>query len=201
MPKNTFKTILVVFSIIIMLLPIFAALNGFLTGVLDNAGWYRPVQQFIVPWQARIVAGVIRPFGINSKVTPGSSLSTFYMIKKETAIPVDLSWNCLGWQSILLLIVSLITGLRGPFTHLSRIKCVLFGLVGTLLINILRMSVIALGIYYINALAAQIIHDYLAAFFTIIWLFIFWWFSYRYILEEKESHDTGNDNMEVTPKG
>jgi len=107
------------------------------------------------------------------------------MIKNGAAIPVDLSWNCLGWQSGLLLLVSLVAGLRGAFTTVSRIKCVIFGLTGTLLMNILRMSIIALGIYYVNSLAAQIVHDYFAAFLTLIWLVVFWWFAYAYILESR----------------
>src|SRR3972149_165009 len=183
--KHTFKTILAGFAIILALLPLFAALNSFLTNFLNTAGWYRPIQNFIVPWQARMVAAAISPFGIDSRVTPGSRLSAFYMIKNGAAIPVDLSWNCLGWQSGLLLLVSLVAGLRGAFTTVSRIKCVIFGLTGTLLMNILRMSIIALGIYYVNSLAAQIVHDYFAAFLTIIWLFFFWWFAYAYILESR----------------
>lgn len=185
MPKKTLKMLFVILSLVMILLPPFAAINGLLTKFLDNAGWYLPIKQHIVPWQARMVAVAIRPFGVESRVTPTSSLATFFMIKKGSAIPVDLSWNCLGWQSMLFLLVSFTAGLRGSFTSLSRMKCVIFGLVGTLLINIFRMSVIALGIYYVNALAARIVHDYLAAFFTIIWLFFFWWFSYSYVLEER----------------
>ena len=183
--KHTCKTILAGFAIILALLPLFAALNSFMTQGLNQAGWYQPIQKFIVPWQARMVAAAISPFGIESRVTPGARLSAFYMIKKGAAIPVDLSWNCLGWQSALLLIVSLIAGLRGAFSNLSRVKCIAFGLLGTLLMNIFRMSFIAIGIYYINALAAQIIHDYFAAFLTLIWLIFFWWFSYSFILEAK----------------
>src|SRR3989344_2812186 len=184
--KHTFKTILAGFAIILALLPLFAALNSFLTNFLNTAGWYRPIQEFIVPWQARMVSAAISPFGIDSRVTPGSTLSAFYMIKEGAAIPVDLSWNCLGWQSALLLLVSLFAGLRGAFSNFSRLKCVLLGLTGTLLINIFRMSFIAIGIYYVNSLAAQIVHDYLAAFFTLIWLMFFWWFSYSFILEERQ---------------
>lgn len=183
--KKTFKTILAGFVIVMTLLPVFAAMNSFFTEGLNHAGWWRPIQQYIVPWQARMVAVAISPFGIDSRVTPNSRLSTFYMIKKGTSIPVDLSWNCLGWQSALLLIVSLVAGLKGNYTNLSRIKCVALGLFGTLLLNIFRMSIIAIGIYYINSLAAQIIHDYFAAFLTLIWLITFWWFSYTYILDEK----------------
>lgn len=184
--KDTFKIIFAGFAAVMMVLPLFAALNSFLTEFLNQAGWYRPIQEFIVPWQARMVAVAISPFGIDSRVTPGVRLSAFYMIKDGAAIPVDLSWNCLGWQSALLLLVSLFAGLRGEFRHLSRIKCVLLGLSGTLLVNIFRMSIIALGIYYVNSLAAQIVHDYLAAFLTLIWLIIFWWFSYAFVLEPKQ---------------
>lgn len=181
--KETFKHIFLGFSIIIMLLPLFAALNSFLTQGLNKAGWYKPIQRYVVPWQARLVSVSIAPFGIESRVTPNDRLSAFYMIKNGAAIPVDLSWNCLGWQSLLLFILSLVIGLRGSYTNLSRIKIIIFGLLGTLLINVFRMSLIAIGIYYVNSLAAQIVHDYFAAFLTLIWLIFFWWFSYRYVLE------------------
>ena len=184
--KQTFKNIFAGFAIIMILLPVFAAINSFMTDSLNKAGWYRPIQKFIVPWQARMVAASISPFGIDSRVTPSSSFSAFYMIKDGAAIPVDLSWNCLGWQSALLLLVSLFAGLRGAFSNLSRVKCILLGLSGTLLVNIFRMSFIAIGIYYVNSLAAQIVHDYFAAFLTLIWLIFFWWFSYAFVLEAKE---------------
>lgn len=185
--KDTFKMLFATFAIIMVLLPPLAALNAFLTGFLNNAGWYRPIQDYIVPWQARMVAVAISPFGIDSRVTPGSRLAAFYMIKDGALIPVDLSWNCLGWQSALLFFVSLVAGLRGAFSHLSRIKCVILGLLGTLLINIFRMSFIAIGIYYVNSVAAQIVHDYFAALLTLIWLIFFWWFSYSFVLETKDA--------------
>lgn len=185
MQKRPFKAIFAGVTIILALLPMFAALNSVLTELLNRVGWWRPIQNVIVPVQARMVATAITPFGIESRVTPGSLYATFFMIKKGTAIPVYLSWNCLGWQSVLLLCVSLIAGLSGPFSTVSRIKCVVLGLTGTLLINIFRMSFIAVGIYYVNALAAQIVHDYFAAFLTLVWLVFFWWFSYKFVLEEK----------------
>jgi exosortase/archaeosortase family protein len=183
--KRPFKTILAALAIIMMLLPVLAAFNSVLTHWLDRAGWYRPIQMYLVPWEARMVAVAIKPFGVFSRVTPGNSLSAFYMIKDGAAIPVDLSWNCLGWQSLLFLMISLVAGLRGNFSLVSRFKTVFFGLLGTVLINVLRMAIIALGIYYVNSLAAQIVHDYFAAFLTLIWLFGFWYFAYSFVLEER----------------
>ncbi len=183
--KQTFKSLLAGSSIFILLLPVFAALNSFMTESLNHSGWWRPIQDFIVPWQAKMVASTLSPFGIDSRITSGSLYSSFYMIKDGTALPVYLSWNCLGWQSALLLVISFLIGLSSDFSNISRVKCIIFGLTGTLLVNIFRMSLIAIGIYYVNSLAAQIIHDYFAAFITLLWLVIFWWFSYKYILSSR----------------
>jgi hypothetical protein len=30
-----------------------------------------------------------------------------------------------------------------------------------------------------------VFHDYLAAGTTVVWLFVFWWFGYAYVLEER----------------
>jgi exosortase/archaeosortase family protein len=182
--KDTFKLILAALAIIMILLPPFAVLNSALTKALNKAEWYRPIQKYIVPWETRLVAATIAPLGIESKVTSDPK-AAFYMVKEGMAIPVDLSWNCLGWQSVLLLVISLVAGLRGSYTNFSRVKCVLFGLLGTLLINVFRMSFIAAGIYYVNSLFGMIVHDYFAAFITILWLGGFWWFSYSYILQHQ----------------
>ena len=191
--KYTFKMIFLALAIILMLLPIFAALNSFLTKTLDAAGWYRPIQKHVVPWEAKLVSAAVYPLGIKTRVTAGPTRFAFYMIKDNSIMPVDLSWNCLGWQSMLLLIISLIAGLRGRFTNISRIECIVLGFFGTLLINVFRMSFIAAGIYYINEIFAMVIHDYLAAFLALIWLMVFWWFSYSFVLEER-SVDEGVRN-------
>jgi exosortase/archaeosortase family protein len=167
-------------------LPIFAALNSSLTQALNKANWYQPIQKHIVPWEAKLVSAAVYPLGIKTRVAVGTTSFAFYMIKDGSVMLVDLSWNCLGWQSMLLLIVSLIAGLRGRFTNISRLECTVLGFFGTLLMNIFRMSFIAAGIYYINEFFAMVIHDYVAAFLTLIWLIFFWWFSYSYVLEERK---------------
>lgn len=185
--KSTFKIIFAATALVLILLPIFAALNSFLTRIFDAAAWYRPIQEYVVPWEAKIVSAAVYPFGIKTRINEGPSQFAFYMIKGDGVVPVNLAWNCLGWQSMLLLAVSLFAGLRGKFSNISRIECVTFGFFGTLLVNIFRMSAIAAGIYYVNEVFATVVHDYVAAFLTLVWLLFFWWFSYSYILEEKIS--------------
>lgn len=181
--KDVFKYIILWFVVLLILLPPFAALNSVMTKWLDRSSWYQPIQKYIVPWQAKLVSITIKPLGINSKVTPNDVSTAFFMISNGGSIPVDLSWNCLGWQSVLLLLLSLIIGLRGNYDIQSRIKIIIFGLFGTLLVNVVRMSIIAVMIFYVSSFAALIVHDYFASFVTLIWLSFFWWFSYKYILE------------------
>lgn len=183
--KSVFKLILIYFAIVMMLLPPFAALNSFMTFSLENSGWYVPIQKYIVPFQSKLVAVTLKPLGITSYTTTDNEMASFFMVKKSAAIPVDLSWNCLGWQSALLLVVSLFMGLSNKYSNQSRVLCVTFGLFGTLLMNVFRMTIIAAGIYYVNALTGKIVHDYMAAFFTLIWLILFWNFSFKYLLNDK----------------
>lgn len=184
--KNTFKFLFVGLAVIMLILPPLTVVNSLLTNIFSHAGWYRPIEKYIVPAEARLVAATIAPLGIQTRVTADPQ-AAFYMIKNGAALPVDLAWNCLGWQSVLLLFLSLVIGLKGNYTNWSRIKCVIFGLAGTLLINVFRMSFIAAGIYFVNSLFGMVIHDYFAAFITILWLMGFWWCSYSFLLEEKKA--------------
>lgn len=183
--KITFRYILAIGAIILVLLPFAATFTSFLTSIFDRAGWYQPIEQYLVPFEAKLVAATVYPFGVQTRLSPQAASYAFYMLKNNTLIPVDLAWNCLGWQSMLLFIVSLFVGLRGAYTGISRMECIVFGFFGTLLVNIFRMSFIVVGIYYVNEVFAYVIHDYLTAFVTIIWLLFFWWFSYSYLLESK----------------
>jgi exosortase/archaeosortase family protein len=164
-------------------LPPLAAVNSILTATLDRAGWYRPIKKYIVPWQARMVAVVVKPLGIESRIVSDSSLASMYFVKDAQLLPVDLAWNCIGWQSLLLFGLSLVAGMGGSFSWFSRTKCVVFGLAGTILMNVMRMSFLAVGIYYGNSFIVSIVHDYFAALMTLLWLIVFWWFSYTFILD------------------
>jgi len=61
----------------------------------------------------------------------------------------------------------------------------LIGILGTFLINLLRIALTVVLLVVSRPLFAVVFHDYLAAIMTIIWLVIFWWFAYSFVLEEK----------------
>lgn len=185
--KNTFKLLLAVLAVMLVTLPFVTTFNSVLTGLIERVGLYRTIQEVIVPFESRLVVTIIRFLDIPAFLAPAGEKASFYFIKGQEAFPVQLQWNCLGWQSLLLLFLSFAVGLLGNFTRISKLECVLIGLLGTFLINIFRMVFITVGIYYVNTVFALLIHDYFAALTTIAWLFGFWWFSYSFVLEEKET--------------
>lgn len=183
--KQTFKLLLIGLAVMLALLPLVTTFNSVLTELINKIGLYRVIQETVVPFESRLVVAIVRLLGIPAFLAQAGDQASFYFIKGQEAFPVQLQWNCLGWQSLLLLFLSFAVGFMGNFTRISKLECVLIGLLGTFLINIFRMVFITIGIYYVNTVFALLIHDYFAAIVTIIWLFGFWWFSYSFVLETK----------------
>lgn len=184
--KATFKKLFAAVAILLAVLPLVVTFSAVLTEVFNKIGAYVWLQDQIVPFEARLVAVLLRGVNITGVVTPGASFAMLLDRPGQLPLPVVLSWNCLGWQSLVLLGLTFATGLRGGWKRLSIAETIVLGVVGMFLINIFRMAFITSLAYYWNSVAAMIIHDYFAAFIALIWLIFFWWFSYSFILEPKK---------------
>lgn len=185
--KKTFKLLFAILAVMLVLLPFVTTFNSVLTELINSFGLYQTMQKTIVPFESRLVVGIIRLLGVSAYLAKIGEEASFYLEKGTILFPVQLQWNCLGWQSLLLLFISFLVGLQGEFSKLSKAECILIGFLGTFITNILRMVFITLGIYYINDVFANLVHDYFAALTTILWLFFFWWFSYAFVLEEENN--------------
>lgn len=186
--KRTFMNIFVVGAIILSVLPLIMTFSSLLTSVFDSMGWYVWLQKVVVPYESRYVGLLARLVGVNARVAVGERFSLLLEKSDGTLLPVVLEWNCLGWQSLILLGLTLVTGLRGRYTPLSKLEVVMIGVLGTFLVNLFRMVFIVSLVYYWNSLAAVIVHDYLASFVALVWMIFFWWFSYAFVLEERAAY-------------
>lgn len=193
--KRTFKLLLAGLAITLVTLPFVTTFNSVLTSAIETIGVYRSVQNLIVPFESRLIVAVTRSLGVTAFLGAPGERASFYLLQGTTYFPVELQWNCLGWQSLLLLSLSLIVGLQGNFSRISKFECILIGLLGTFLVNLLRMVFITVGIYYVNTVFALLIHDYFAALTTIAWLFFFWWFSFNFVLERKS--ESGESSLTI----
>lgn len=179
MKKETFKSIFLVLAIILVILPFLTTFSEQLTGLLQKTPLYLFIQNHIVPFETRIVGLILTLLKI--PVLVGSdSLSV-------AGQPLRVTWNCLGWQSVLFLLVSFFTGLQGQFKLSSKLETAAIGILGTFWINILRITFISILGGYLPSVFAVVFHDYFATLVTAAWLFFFWWFAYNFVLESKEA--------------
>lgn len=189
--KATFKKLFAGVAILLAVLPFVVTFSAVLTEIFNRIDAYIWLQEQVVPFEARLVAVLLRLVRINGVVTPDASFAMILERPGQSALPVQLEWNCLGWQSLVLLGLTLLTGLRGDWKLLSKAETIVLGVLGTFLINVFRMAFITSLAYYVNHIAAMIIHDYFAAFIALIWLIFFWWFAYSYMLIPKGASARG----------
>jgi len=173
---------------LLMLLPLVTTFNELLTSWAMQLGAGNPLQA-IVPVEARMVVGLLGLVGIHA------AASGSYMVVWDGAGAMHtlfISWNCIGWQSLVLLGVSLVTGLRGRHPVEARVQVIVIGVAGTMLLNLLRVAAVAAIAATIGVTPAILFHDYGGTLLVITYLFLFWMFAQRWILAAPQS-----DELEV----
>lgn len=178
--KKVFLAILLVLALVLATAPFLVTINEVLTRIVERNLLYGWIQKSIVPLEAKMMGVILMPFGYEYGFSPSNS------IIMVNGLRMGITWNCLGWQSFLLLMVSLVVGLRGKYRRGSMLEALVIGVLGTFWLNIARMLLTVLLAVHAPPIFRVVYHDYLAAITTVIWLFGFWWFSYSYVLEEKE---------------
>ncbi|TMG61363.1 MAG: exosortase/archaeosortase family protein [Chloroflexi bacterium] len=121
--------------------------------------------------------------------------SLLYVGTGAGSLALYISWNCVGWQTVLFLLVSMATGLQGEYTLRSRVETVALGVLGIAMLNILRITVVAVVAYLFGQLPAVIVHDYGSVIATVAFLMAFWAFAYNVVLER-----IGGDPEERSPE-
>ena len=176
--KKTFQNIFLFLAILLMVLPFMLTFNDILTRLAEKFVLYTWLQGKIVPLQIQLVGILVRPFGM--------SYVPFQDGMLVNGLPMKMTWNCLGWQSLLLFGASLLMGLRGSsYTWFSQIQVVILGLFGIFWVNLLRITFTVLLATFAMPVFRIVFHDYLAAITTVVFLIGFWWFSYSYVLEKE----------------
>jgi exosortase/archaeosortase family protein len=167
-------------ALIFLVLPFVTTFNELLTALVMRIKLYVLIENFVVPLETRVVAGLANSlFGVKAYVVNKSILLQY----GDRDLTAYISWNCIGWQSLILFALTTLTGLRGDFTMWSKVKAVLIGGQGTILLNIGRVLLILLVAMFWGYLPSLIIHDYMGTLMLLLWLVGFWHFSYNYVLE------------------
>jgi exosortase/archaeosortase family protein len=166
-------------ALILLALPFVTSYNDLLTAAGLRLGIAGPLQS-VSPLEARMVVALLNSLGIHAGAA-GSQLVVW-----GAAGPVNLfiSWNCIGWQSVVLLVVSLVAGVRGGNREAAA-QVVLIGLLGTVLVNVLRVTIVCVLAATLGRWPAVVFHDYAGTLMTIAWLFVFWAGAQRWLLVDR----------------
>lgn len=178
-------TLIALACALLMVLPLVTTFDDFLTSWALQLGADNPLQA-IVPAEARMVVGLLAAVGIRA-VASGSHI----VVWDQAGIMHTLliSWNCIGWQSLILVGVSFVSGLRGRHPLDARVQVVIIGVAGTMLLNLLRVAAVAALAATWGQTAAILFHDYGGTLAVVGWLFAFWLFVQRWILPADPSED------------
>ena len=178
-------TLLAMSCALLMLLPLVTTFDDLLTSWALALGANNPLQS-VVPAEARMVVSLLGLIGIRAAASGGHIVVWDAAGSMHTLF---ISWNCIGWQSLLLLGVSFFSGLRGPQPLTSRIQVIVIGVAGTMLLNLMRVAAVAALEASWGHLPALIFHDYGGTILVIGWLFAFWIVAQRWILVASASDD------------
>jgi exosortase/archaeosortase family protein len=178
-------TLLAMSCALLMLLPLVTTFDEFLTTLALQLGVNNPLQS-IVPIEARMVVSLLGLVGVRAAAS-GSHIVVWDAAGAMHTLFI--SWNCIGWQSLLLLGVSFFSGLRGEQALASRLQVIVIGVSGTMLLNLVRVAAVAALEATWGHLPALIFHDYGGTILVIGWLFFFWIAVQRWILVAPASDD------------
>ncbi|TME07564.1 MAG: exosortase/archaeosortase family protein [Chloroflexi bacterium] len=176
-PK-VYRALVAATALMLIALPVVTTVDDLLNSIGANFGLDAAVQ-FVARPEAHAVVGILGLMGVRAMVAgpqiliwDGHGHAQYLLI----------SATCIGWQSLLLLALSLVVGLRGPYSFEARSQVVLLGVLGTVLVNVVRMSAVALVAAWGGFVPAVIFHDYGGTALIVLWLFAFWFAANRWIL-------------------
>jgi exosortase/archaeosortase family protein len=178
-------TLIAITCALLMLLPFVTTFDDLLTSWALAMGANNPLQA-IVPIESRMVVGLLGVVGVHAAAS-GSHLVIWDSAGSMHTLFV--SWNCIGWQSLILLGVSFLSGLRGRQPLEARVQVVLIGVAGTMLLNLMRVAAVAAIAATLGQTPALLFHDYGGTIVVISWLFAFWILVQRFILVEPHLED------------
>jgi exosortase/archaeosortase family protein len=168
-------------AIAFIVLPFMTTFNEFLTKVVESLHFVNAMQSVAAPFVVKTLAVILRAIGMPAAID-GSHL---YLTGGWMPVKVYINWNCIGWQSFILLALTIVTGLQGPYTRRSKLITVLIGLEGTFVVNIVRILIPTLLAYHMGYIPAIIFHDYMGTLLTLLWIGGFWSYSFRNILVKR----------------
>lgn len=167
----------------LLVLPFVTTFDELLTAATQQFGLAHPILSLAEP-EARSVVALLGFLGVKAQAA-GGELYVWNSSGQRQAILI--STTCIGWQSLILLGLSCVVGLRGAYSREAKVQVLLIGVLGTVLVNLARMTVVSLVAAQFGFWPAVLVHDYGGTLIIVAWLFAFWASAHRWILGDRPS--------------
>ena len=119
------RGILWILLVALAILPMINNFNEILTRVALTTGFHNYIATNVVPALTNMISIILRTLFRVENLPVGDSI---YVETGHGLHKVFVSWNCVGWQSLVLFLFSVLTGLAGDWTPKSKLKCIIVGL-------------------------------------------------------------------------
>ena len=139
---------------------------------------------FLQSFLANLITSMLNVLGISASAD-GNVVALTTIHGKGESLIVDAS--CTGIKSILAygsLAVLMILDVKT--TNKRKALSTAIGFIGTFLVNILRLLIIFLTVYFFGLAAGLAVHVYLGYSLFIVWVFMFWIIAFKYLLKPRE---------------
>ena len=162
----------------LLILPFVTTFDDLLTSATKQFGLVHPLLSLAAP-EARAVVAILGALGVQAQAAGGQLYVWDWSGQRQALL---ISTTCIGWQSLILLGLSCLVGLRGPYSREAKVQVLLIGVLGTVLVNLVRMTIVSLVAADFGFWPAVLVHDYGGTLIIVVWLFAFWAFVHRWIL-------------------
>ena len=169
--------------VMLLILPFVTTFDELLTAATKQIGLAHPLLSLAAP-EAQAVVAILGVLGVKAQAAGGQLYVWDWSGQRQALL---ISTTCIGWQSLILLGLSCLVGLRGAHAKEARAQVVLIGVLGTVLVNLIRMTIVSLVAVGFGFWPAVLVHDYGGTLMIVVWLFAFWAFAHRWILDPAPS--------------
>ena len=173
--------LLIPFILVLCIIAIyfFNSLNAIAVHVVSYTGIYRIIEQVVIPLEVQSTLFLLRILDIKA-TGAGSIISVIHGSKWQNFI---VTWNCTGWQSLVILLISYITLIQFKGIFLKKAAIIFTGIIWMYFVNIIRIT-LQIGIFHKAGFApAFVFHDYFAKAYLILMFCIFWIAVYNFVLK------------------
>lgn len=154
--------------LVLLILPFWATFQDVLTRLIMRIELYKSLQGFIVSYELRIIGTLLSSLGF--PICVGKAYIEWVKAGGGNEV-IYLAWNCVGWQTLVLFVITLATGLSGRHNLISKGETLAIGILETYLINIFRLAIVVSIYSLVGRPFGIIFHDYFSNLLTLGWLF------------------------------